>query len=346
VAQAKVGRAQTPARLREPVHEPELRWLGVESFPAFVGEPGGVVYPPTQRAGHLAPSLRTPHKRPGVRGPLQPEMAGGKIGLPLSQGGILQLYHFQVGSCVMELNKISVSHVSEPDHGLIACASAAREALKDSSRGRPRLAADQVPSTRLSAVGGEGLGALAEDLQVPAVGEDAVAAAAGQLADDAQTGQHLHAVGRGGPGRAGTAAGLGEGEQRPLPEGSQHPQRRAAGAAGTLDAGGIGGEKGHQPAGGLDGLGGHPLDARFLDVSEDHWFYPWADRAVAEGLLPPAAYPERKLRPEEPITRAEAALAVARLPGVKARPDLSPRFPETANSDLGPSGLSKFVEIW
>ena len=67
---------------------------------------------------------------------------------------------------------------------------------------------------------------------------------------------------------------------------------------------------------------------------------------MAEGLLPPAAYPERKLRPEEPITRAEAALAVARLPGVKARPDLSPRFPETANSDLGPSGLSEFVEIW
>gem|GEM_PF-3812927 len=50
----------------------------------------------------------------------------------------------------------------------------------------------------------------------------------------------------------------------------------------------------------------------FLDVLEDHWFYPWADRAVAEGLLTPAAYPERKLRPEEPITRAEAALAVVR----------------------------------
>ena len=69
----------------------------------------------------------------------------------------------------------------------------------------------------------------------------------------------------------------------------------------------------------------------FLDVLEDHWFYPWADRAVAEGLLTPAAYPERKLRPEEPITRAEAALAVVRLMDMKARPDLSPRFLDSAS---------------
>lgn len=51
----------------------------------------------------------------------------------------------------------------------------------------------------------------------------------------------------------------------------------------------------------------------FLDVPEDHWFYPWAAKAVTDGVLRLGDYPDRRFEPSTPVTRLEMAVFAARL---------------------------------
>lgn len=58
-------------------------------------------------------------------------------------------------------------------------------------------------------------------------------------------------------------------------------------------------------------MSGFPQDVHFPDLSASHWAYPSIERAVQLGLL--QGYENGEFRPNQPVSRAELAVALVRL---------------------------------
>jgi len=105
-------------------------------------------------------------------------------------------------------------------------------------------------------LGSQRFGAFVEDVEVGVVGEDSVAAVAGEFAGDSGMEELGHGFAGGGEGDAGELAELGQGEQRALAEGGQDTEGVGGAAAGLLDAVGVMVEEGDESACGIDGSEG------------------------------------------------------------------------------------------
>lgn len=77
------------------------------------------------------------------------------------------------------------------------------------------------------------MGSFVEEVEIGVVGEDTVAALAGQLAGDAGGDQRLHGLGGGGERHPMAVAQEFHGEHRPLPQGVKDAKRAGGGTGGS-----------------------------------------------------------------------------------------------------------------
>lgn len=68
--------------------------------------------------------------------------------------------------------------------------------------------------------------------------------------------------------------------------------------------------------------------AAFRDMPRSHWAFAALDQAVKAALL--GGYPDGTLRPDQPVSRAEAAALFARLAGLKTAANAKPPFEDVA----------------